>query len=155
MDENMLNRTGVYIAYPTSPTLKSIYRPKNYKTKVNDQHTKIGIAKNNFKSRKSDYLGNFDNEVEFMPVVLIAPEFLEAIEKSIVSVLCSNFRRVGRTEWFCTTDRRRISEIIVKTLVESGIEHEYVGNFALKRTHQSCALPVRLASEEEQIGATH
>jgi hypothetical protein len=34
MDQNTLDRTGVYIAYPTSPTLESIYKLKNYKTKV-------------------------------------------------------------------------------------------------------------------------
>ncbi len=128
MNENMLDRTGVYIAYPTSPILKSIYRPKNYKTKVNDQHTKIGIARDSFRSRKSGYLGNFDNEVEFIPVVLVDREFLNAVEKLIIEALCSNFPRVGKArEWFCASDRRRISEIIAKTLLESGIKHEYIG----------------------------
>lgn len=127
MDENTLIRTGVYIAYPTSPILKSIYRPKNYKTKVNDQHTKVGIASDSFRSRKCSYLGNFDNEVEFIPVVFVDREFLDAVEKLIITVLWSNFSRVGRSrEWFCTSDRRRISDIIAKTLVDSGIKHELV-----------------------------
>jgi len=127
MDENTLNRTGVYIAYPTSPILKSIYRPKNYKTKVNDQHTKVGIASDSFRSRKSSYLGNFDNEVKFIPVVFVDREFLDAVEKLIITVLWSNFSRVGRArEWFCTSDRQRISDIIAKTLVDSGIKHEFV-----------------------------
>ena len=127
MDENTLNRRGVYIAYPTSPILKSIYRPKNYKTEVNDQHTKVGIARDSFRSRKSGYLGNFDNEVEFIPVVFVDREFLDAVEKLIIKVLCSNFSRVGRArEWFCTSDRRKTSDIIAKTLVDSGIKHEFV-----------------------------
>jgi hypothetical protein len=47
-------RTGIYLAYPTSPETKSIYRQKSYKTLDNDTHTKVGIAKDSFKAREKD-----------------------------------------------------------------------------------------------------
>ena len=70
-------------------------------------------------------MGNFDKEVDFMPVALVDPEFLKDAEDLIMKVLRSNFQKVGwAREWFETTDRLRISEIIASTLVENGIKHE-------------------------------
>jgi len=57
------------IAIPTSAVLKSIYRVQNYKTQVNNEHLKIGITKDSFESRSRCYYDNFDNEVEFIPLI--------------------------------------------------------------------------------------
>ena len=128
MNDEVYAKTGVYIAYPTSSVLKSIYKPKNYKTKVNDQHTKIGIAKDCFHSRRKGYLGNFNNEVEFIPIALIDARHLEHAEKLIICAISIEFAKVGRArEWFNTANRQRISEIINSTLSASGIEHAYIG----------------------------
>jgi len=87
--------------------LKSIYRPKNYKTRVNDKHTKIGIAKDSFNARSKGYYSNFDNEVIFTPVAIVEKESLEQIEKEILRQIEFEFERVGRArEWFKTTDRK-------------------------------------------------
>jgi hypothetical protein len=127
LNYQVLKQTGIYIAYPTTPELKSIYRPKNYKTMVNDQHTKIGIAKDSFNSRAKGYYGNFDNEVVFIPLVIIDIKHLELIEKTILSEIKTEFARVGRArEWFNTINRERIIEIVFCTLKLSGIEYERI-----------------------------
>ena len=118
-------QTGIYIAYPTTDTLKSIYRPKNYKTEVNNQHTKVGIAKESFQARKTGYTSNFDNEVEFHPIAIIDRAYLEEAESKIIAAICKEFGRVGRArEWFCTSDHKRIVDIIIDSLSASGIKHE-------------------------------
>ena len=127
MELAIFDRTGVYIAYPTSPAFKSIYRAKNYKTQVNDQHTKVGKAQDSFKSRKNCYLRNFDNETEFLPIALIDWGLLKLAEKLILGAVGTHFSKVGRAhEWFQTTDRKKILEIIARTLTESDIEHELI-----------------------------
>ena len=128
MNEQVLKQTGIYIAYPTTSELKSIYKPKNYKTMVNEQHTKVGIAKDSFNSRGKGYYGNFDNEVEFIPLVIINVNHLEQTEKVILSEIKTEFTRVGRArEWFNTNNRKRIIEIVFNTIIALGIEHERIG----------------------------
>lgn len=120
-------KTGIYIAYPTSPVLKSIYKAGNYKTMVNNQHTKIGKAQTSFHTRSKDYLGNFDNEAEFIPMALIDEKDLEHAESMILSEINGEFSRVGHAkEWFNTLNRKRISDIIFSTLTTSGIEYESI-----------------------------
>jgi hypothetical protein len=105
------NSTGIYIAYPTSPTLKPIYR--GYTTMVNDRHTKVGIARDSFAARRNSYVGTFDGEVVFLPVAVIDAQHVEAIEQVILAKLCERFRRVGRArEWFDTTDREAFLGVI-------------------------------------------
>jgi hypothetical protein len=71
------NSTGVYIAYPTSAQFKPIYR--GYKTVVNLEHTKIGIAQRSFESREHGYIAAFQSEVKFFPVLeLPATQLLPA-----------------------------------------------------------------------------
>ena len=124
----MIEQTGIYIAYPTTSELKSIYKPKNYKTMVNDQHTKVGIAKDSFNSRSKGYYGNFDNEVDFIPLVIIDVKHLGQIEKIILSEINAEFSKVGRArEWFDTTNRKRVTEIVFSTIVASGIEYKRIG----------------------------
>jgi len=121
-------KTGVYIAYPASPVLKSTCKLKDYKTRVNDQHTRIGMAKDSFLARKKEYLDNFDNEVDFIPVAVIDIKHLDYIEARIISAMHLEFKKVGRArEWFNTSDHQRIYEIISSILASSGIEYEYVG----------------------------
>ena len=125
-DENILDRTGIYIAFLTSPSLKSIYPPKNYKAKVNNQHTNVGITKDSFRARKRDYLKSFDNEVEFIPVAIVYHE-LESVSVKIISKLYSKFSRVGNAlKWFHTSDRRKVIEIILQTLAENNVEHKKI-----------------------------
>lgn len=120
--------TGIYIAYPTSPILKSIYQVKNYRTQVNHQHTKVGIAKGSFSARKKGYVKNFDEEVDFIPIAIIDYEYLKYAETRVILAVSSEFSKVGRAqEWFNTSDRQRISEIIAHTLMSSDIEHLFVG----------------------------
>lgn len=127
MSKSACHQTGVYIAYPASPILKSINKLKNNKIMVNDQHTKLGIANDSFLSCKKEYLENFDNEVDFIPVATIGSEHLEHIEAQIISAIQSEFQKVGQTnEWFDTSDHQRILEIISNTLAASGIEYQYI-----------------------------
>ena len=124
---NVADRTGIYIAFPTTDVLKSIYKPKKYKTKVNDQHTKVGIAKDCFAARRKGYVTNFDNEVQFIPVVSISISELEEAERLVLNRLCQEFQRVGRArEWFNTNDRDKIIELIEITLASSNIRHEFI-----------------------------
>lgn len=123
----MIKQTGIYIAYPTTSELKSIYKSKNYKTMVNSQHTKVGIAKDSFNSRSKGYYGNFDNEVDFIPLVIIDVKHLGHIEKIILSEINAEFSKVGRArEWFDTTNRKRVTEIVFSTIVASGIEYKRI-----------------------------
>ena len=96
--KNSLDGTGIYLAFPTSSMLKSIYPKKQHKTMVNDQHTKIGIAKDSLRARKRSYLKTFDNEVEFVPIALVENVFLESIEDRIISELRSRFSKVGKIQ---------------------------------------------------------
>ena len=95
-----MNKTGIYIAIPTSNTLKSIYRAQNYKTQVNNEHLKIGITKDSFQSRSKCYYDNFDNEVEFIPLVAINRDVLKEVEAKVLAQIKIEFNRVGRArEW--------------------------------------------------------
>ena len=127
MNEEMFKKTGIYIAYPTSPVLKSIYKAGGYKTKVNDQHTKVGIAKDSFKSRSKSYLGNFDNEVVFIPMVFVDKRHLKRAEDMLLSEIELEFCKVGHArEWFDTLNRKRISDLVFSTLATSGIEYKTI-----------------------------
>ncbi len=119
MKESLLNKTGIYIAYPTSAKLKSIYAGSE--AKVNNKHTKVGIAKKSFKSRKKGYDKVFDDEVEFEPLVEIADlKELKEIEKEILINIKKEFSKVGQTqEWFETANRDRIKEIALDTLINT------------------------------------
>jgi len=120
-------QTGVYIAYPTSSLLKSIYRPGKYKTMVNDQHTKVGIAKSSFASRRKVYVDNFDNEVEFIPIAIVPLKQLVEAERLVLSAIHQKYTKVGRArEWFNTSERQEIVEIIGATLAKSGIKYERI-----------------------------
>lgn len=106
--------TGIYIAFPTSPLLKPIYR--GYATKVNNQHTKVGIARDSFSSRKNSYMNTFDGEVVFLPVVVIDAKLVESRENIILNKLSKLYPRVGRArEWFYTTDTKAVLQIINET----------------------------------------
>ena len=80
-----------------------------------------------FLAVKKGYLENFDNEVDFIPVATIGSEHLGHIEAQIISAIQSEFQKVEQTnEWFDTSDRQRILEIISNTLATSGIEYQYI-----------------------------
>lgn len=127
--ESILSKTGIYMAYPTTAVLKSIYRPKNYKTMVNKEHTKVGIAKDSFNARSRGYFSNFDNEVIFIPLAVIQDiQTLIIVEQFVLSEINSEYSRVGRArEWFNTYNHNRIKEIVAQSLIASGVPHEYVG----------------------------
>jgi hypothetical protein len=127
--EIILSKTGIYMAYPTTVVLKSIYRPKNYKTMVNKEHTKVGIAKDSFKARSRGYYSNFDNEVIFTPLAVIQDiQTLINVEKFILSEINSEYSRVGHArEWFNTYNHNRIKDIVAQSLTASGVPHEFLG----------------------------
>jgi len=127
LDESLGKEKGIYIAFPTSRVMKSIYRPKNYKTMVNEQHTKVGITKNSFKSRRKGYIDNFDNQVNFIPIAIVHPDQLNKAETSILAVIREKYKRVGRArEWFHTQNRDDLVELILTTLAASDIEHKLI-----------------------------
>lgn len=129
MNEDIYNQTGIYIAYPTSSVPKSIYRQKSYKTLVNDRHTKVGIAKDSFKSRKNGYSKNFDEEVTFIPLAIIEDiEELKECERLILKVLDSEFSKVKPSrEWFDTNNYRRVTEIVAQVLCLHNVKHKFIG----------------------------
>ncbi len=128
MNIDVQNKTGIYIAYPTSSILKSIYKAKNYKTRVNNQHTKVGIAKDSFASRARNYFLNFDNEIEFLPIVEIPVDQLQEAEKIVVTSIATMFDRVGNSRnWFDTSDREQFIFQIRDALLESGFDHVWIG----------------------------
>lgn len=123
--KDFLEKAGIYIAFPTSSMLKSIFPQKQYKTMVNDQHTKVGIAKDSLRKRKLSYLKTFDNEVKFVPIAFVKREFLEFFEDRILLELRSRFSKVGKSrEWFHTSDHQKMIEIISRILSESNVAHE-------------------------------
>jgi hypothetical protein len=127
MNTAILSLTGVYIAYPTSPALKSINRAKHYMAAVNDRHTKVGVTYCSFQSRRSCYLANFDNEIEFVPVAAMDPEDLPYAHLLILEAVGTFYDRVGDArEWFKTAHRQRITGIVVDTLNEHGIKFRLV-----------------------------
>ena len=94
---------------------------------VNDQPTKVGIAKDSFASRRKGYVGNFDNEVAFIPIVVVPLEQLIDAERLILSAIRNEYTRVGHSrEWFNTPERMRIVEIVIATLAASGFDHERI-----------------------------
>lgn len=129
MNTNKKMSSGIYIAYPTVDTWKSIYRKKGYKTKVNNDHTKVGKAEN-FESHRGQYLENFDNEVEYTPIIEVNlnKNDLKKLEDNIkAAVLKAGFKRVGRAkEWYETTDRKKLINIIYNTIKELGIDFQLV-----------------------------
>jgi hypothetical protein len=127
LEESLGKERGIYIAFPTSRVLKSIYRPKNYKTLVNDQHTKVGITKNSFAQRRKGYVDNFDNKVNFIPLAIVPLDKLDEAENLILGEICKKYTKVGRSrEWFSTQNREDIIELILTTLTASGIEHKAI-----------------------------
>ena len=128
MDGSIGDKNGIYIAYPTSSKLKSIYRAKNYKTKVNEKHTKVGIASNSFSSRKGVYISNFDNKVIFKPIAIIPNNQLEIAEKKVLKVMGRRFHKVGHSrEWFQTANRQKVIDIVFNVLDMSGLDYERIG----------------------------
>jgi hypothetical protein len=127
--EEHYSQTGIYLAYPTSPEPKSIFRQKNYKTKVNENHTKVGIAKDSFKGRENGYLINFDKEIKFIPLAIIEDiEELKECERLILKMLDSEFSKVKPSrEWFDTNNYQRVTEIVAKVLSLHNIKHKFIG----------------------------
>ena len=127
MTSAILNLTGIYIAYPTSPALKPINRVTHGQAEVNDRYTNVGVTYCSFLSRRSCYLANFDDEVEFLPVVAVEPEHLTYAHELVLEAVGTCYDRVGHArEWFQTAHRQRIIGIIVDTLNEHGIEFSLV-----------------------------
>ena len=103
--------TGVYIAYPTSFQLKPIYR--GYKTMVNSEHTKIGIAQRSFESREYGYMAAFQSEVNFFPILELPVTQLAEFEAQLIAQLRGKYSRSGAArEWFHTTERQTIAELV-------------------------------------------
>lgn len=119
-----LNATGIYIAYPTTSTLKPIYR--GYKTMVNNQHTKVGMAQDSFRSRRNGYLITFNGEIDFIPVAKISLDILPQIEKIVISSVAKQYEKIGRSqEWFATSDHQSVIGIILRILKEKNLYEPY------------------------------
>ena len=119
--------TGIYLVYTKTTKLQSIYKAKNYKTQVNNQHTKIGITKNSFASRKKTYEANFGSDLVFKALIILDKKYLKNVEDEIINKLKQEFNKVGRSrEWFDTTDRGRIIEIVRDVLSKTDFYYEVV-----------------------------
>ena len=110
--KNIMKQTGIYLAYPKSKKMQSIYKIKNYKTKVNKHYTKVGITQTSFASRKKNYEENFGN-IKFTPLAIVNKKHLNAIEKIILTEIEKEFPKAGKShEWFHTTNRKRLIKIV-------------------------------------------
>ncbi len=106
---------GVYLAYPTSETLKPIYR--KLKTHVNSEHTKVGIASLSFASREREYKNTFQREVEFIRLAEVPVDRLAEVEAAVLLELGTRYARVGRArEWFQTKDREAIEVAVLEVV---------------------------------------
>lgn len=125
LDPAIANKKGIYIAYPLTDELQSIYKPKNYKTTVNKNHTKIGITVKTFKNRAKCYYDNFGTQFKFIPVFLISSDDdIIVVEKKILEAIKNEFPKRGRSkEWFETIDRERILKIAKEVLDENKISY--------------------------------
>ena len=86
---------------------------------VNNRHTKVGITIKSFISRKREYLGTFDGEVEFVPIAEVPAPQLELLEQIILAKVCEKYRKIGNTrEWFDTDDHESIVAIVRSVLDE-------------------------------------
>lgn len=103
---------GIYLAYPTTPELKPIY--PCYKTLVNGEHTKLGIARRSFQDRERQYIRTFQGEVLFHPVLQMAPAHLSEFEARVLAQLTPRYPKSGRArEWFHTAERQAIAELVM------------------------------------------
>ena len=104
---------GIYLAYPTTPELKPIY--PCYKTLVNGEHTKLGIARRSFHDRERQYMRTFQGEVLFHPVLEMAPAHLSEFEARVLAQLTQRYPKSGRArEWFHTAERQAIAELVMR-----------------------------------------
>jgi hypothetical protein len=105
MRRSMDTRNGIYLVYPTSPIMKSIWKPS--KTQVNDQFTKVGQASRGFDQRRRDYTSKraFGTEVVFKPIVEVPLERLDMVEARVLDEMNKRYEAVigghGRPiEWY-------------------------------------------------------
>jgi hypothetical protein len=124
--KELMENTGIYLTYPKDKAKQSIYKAKNYKTEVNNQCTKIGIVETSFASREKAYKKNF-GDIEFMSLAIVNKADLKTIEKTILIEIKKEFKKVGRSrEWFHTTNRNRIIDIVRDVLCQSNISCEII-----------------------------
>ena len=125
--KHISEETGIYLVYTKSTKLQSIYKAKNYKTQVNNQYTKIGITQNSFASRKKTYEANFGSDLVFKELIILDKKHLKNVEDEIINKLKQEFNKVGSSrEWFDTTDRGRIIEIVRDILSKTNFYYEVV-----------------------------
>ena len=125
MREDLKEKIGIYIAYPTSSELKPIYY--KFKTKVNNNHTKVGKCEIGFLGREKNYQKTFDKEVEFHPIVILKKVEDLDVEKDVIDVLKEKYKKVGfAIEWFDTNDHESVIKIIVDVVKKSGVDYELV-----------------------------
>ena len=125
MREDLKEKIGIYIAYPTSSEFKPIYY--KFKTKVNNNHTKVGKCENGFLGREKNYQKTFDKEVEFHPIVILKKVEDLDVEKDVIDVLKEKYKKVGfALEWFDTNDHESVIKIIVDVVKKSGVDYELV-----------------------------
>ena len=125
MREDLKKKIGIYSAYPTTSELKPIF--KGFKTKVNNNHTKVGKCEIGFLGREKNYQTTFDKEVEFHPVVILKKVEDLDVEKDVINVLKERYKKVGfAKEWFDTDDHESVIKIIVDVVKKSGVDYELV-----------------------------
>ena len=121
-----MKKTGIYITYPKSEEEQSIYKAKDYKTKVNNQCSKIGIVETSFASREKCYADNF-GDIVFQQIAIVDKVYLKEIEKRILTEIKKEFKTVGWSrEWFYTTNRKRLIDIVRSVLAQRNIPCEII-----------------------------
>lgn len=105
------NSCGIYLAYPTTLEFKPVYR--GYRTLVSSGDTKVGIALRSFAARERQYITTFHSEVVFLPILELPAQELRQFEKQLLDLAKLKYPRSGSArEWFRTTDRQGLAEIV-------------------------------------------
>jgi hypothetical protein len=87
---------------------------------VNDQHTKVGKTRDSFEKRAREYRKTFNQEVQFFPLVEVPLGYLDAVESAVLFQMGRRYARVGRAaEWFDTTDREVIAQLVCEVAGET------------------------------------
>lgn len=117
--KNSKGRSGIYLVYPKSKEPQSIWKPKGYKTKVNCNHTKVGKTNDFAGALHGRYIPNF-GDVEFFDITEVPQSKLAGVEKAIhYRIKQEGIKRVGRSrEWYDTTDRTKLKDIILQVVAE-------------------------------------
>jgi hypothetical protein len=87
---------------------------------VNHEHTKVGITTSTFVMRENEYMRTFNQEIAFLPIVVVPIHKLASLESQVLAELRNRYSLSGSArEWFRTTEREQIAQLVWKLAVDS------------------------------------